>query len=48
VAEDFHGTLGSWQHFTYFVRNGLVKLIELSDGDVVTLGDTLIRPSRLA
>ena len=48
VAEDFRGTLGTWEHFRYFQQDGLVRLIELSDGDAVTVGDTAIRPFRLA
>jgi phosphoribosyl 1,2-cyclic phosphate phosphodiesterase len=48
VAQDFRTSLGTWNHLKYFEQDGLVRLIELSDGDVVTLGDVAIRPFRLA
>ena len=48
VAQDFRRTLGTWEHFKYFEQEGLVRLIELADGDVVRLGDVDIRPFRLA
>ena len=48
VAQDFRGALGTWAHLTFLEQNGLIRLIELADGDVVTLGDTTIRPFPLA
>jgi phosphoribosyl 1,2-cyclic phosphate phosphodiesterase len=48
VAADFRERLCTWEHFDYFARHGLIRLIELSDGDIVTLGDSLVRPFRLA
>lgn len=48
VAYDFSRTLGTSEHFKYFVDNGLVNIVELRDGEEVTLGKTKIRPFRLA
>ncbi len=49
VAQDFREKLGLWQHLTYFTNVlKVTRLIELSDGDSVTLGDVDIYPFRLA
>lgn len=48
VGRDFRKTLGTWEHFTVLERQGLVRLVELADGESVVLGDTRIRPFRLA
>jgi phosphoribosyl 1,2-cyclic phosphate phosphodiesterase len=48
VAADFRTTLGSWEHFVYLARFGVVELIELPDGRTVELGGVTIRPFRLA
>jgi phosphoribosyl 1,2-cyclic phosphate phosphodiesterase len=48
VGLDFRKNLGTWEHLTYFAERRIVELKELTDGDTVTLGDTLIRPLRLA
>jgi phosphoribosyl 1,2-cyclic phosphate phosphodiesterase len=48
VACDFRQRLGSWDHLAFFEQIKLVRLIELTDGDVVTLNATQIRPFRLA
>jgi phosphoribosyl 1,2-cyclic phosphate phosphodiesterase len=48
VALDFRTRLGSWEQLTYLQRFGVVRLIELADGEVVTLGTTRIRPFRVA
>jgi phosphoribosyl 1,2-cyclic phosphate phosphodiesterase len=48
VGQDFRTRLGSWEHFSFMAGQGLVRLIELADGEVVTLGSTQIRPFRLA
>lgn len=47
VALDFR-RLGIWEHFAFLKRQNLVRIHELSDGEVITLGRTRIRPLRLA
>lgn len=48
VALDFRKRLGTWEHLAFFERTKLVRLIELSDGEIVSLGPVKIRPFRLA
>jgi phosphoribosyl 1,2-cyclic phosphate phosphodiesterase len=48
VAADFKTTLGSWDHFAYLARFGVVELVELPDGQSLALGGVTIRPFRLA
>ncbi len=48
VALDFGERLGAWDHFEYLERQGLIRLIQLQDGDAVSLNGTEIRPFRLA
>lgn len=48
VGRDFRTTLGSWEHFAFMEGQGLVRLVELADGESVVLGDTRIQPFRLA
>ncbi|MFH0976009.1 MAG: MBL fold metallo-hydrolase [Spirochaetota bacterium] len=48
VGETFRDTLGTWDHLKYFEKMGLIRLVELSDGDTVQIGDTNIKPFRLA
>ena len=48
VGQDFRTRLGSWEHFMYLQKLGMVNVIELADGDAVTLNGTTIRPFRLA
>jgi len=48
VAKDFRNMLGTWDHLKYFEKFGLIRMIELTDGDLVHIGDTNIRPFRLA
>ncbi|HJQ29543.1 MAG TPA: MBL fold metallo-hydrolase, partial [Rubrobacter sp.] len=48
VARDFRNRLGLWDTLSFFERGGLVRAIDLSDGDSVDTGGTTIRPSRLA
>jgi phosphoribosyl 1,2-cyclic phosphate phosphodiesterase len=48
VAQDFRTYLGAWEQFMYLQRFGVVQVIELTDGDIVTRGETQIRPFRLA
>lgn len=48
VGQDFRRRLGTWEHLTFLERQGLVRLVELTDGESVDLGDTRIEPFRLA
>ncbi len=48
VGQDFRTRLGSWEQFMYLQKLGMVNVIELADGDAVTLNGTTIRPFRLA
>ncbi len=48
VASDFRERLGTWEHLTFFERRGLVRLIEVPDGDSVRIDKTEITPLRLA
>ena len=48
VAEDFRSHLGHWEHFTFMAGQGWVRLIELSDGEVVDVDGTRIMPFRVA
>jgi phosphoribosyl 1,2-cyclic phosphate phosphodiesterase len=48
VASDFRERLGTREHLAFFEQAKLVRVIELADGEVVTLGATQIRPFRLA
>jgi phosphoribosyl 1,2-cyclic phosphate phosphodiesterase len=48
VALDFRERLGMWDQLMYWQKFGLIRVIELTDGAVVTLGHTRIRPFRLA
>lgn len=48
VGQDFRRRLGSWEHLVFLERQGLVRLVELTDGESVGLGDTRIEPFRLA
>jgi len=48
VAHDFRQRLGSWEHFEYLQRFGVVRLIELRDGETLTLNGVTITPFRLA
>jgi phosphoribosyl 1,2-cyclic phosphate phosphodiesterase len=48
VAADFRTRLGSWEQFKYMESQGIVRLIELNDGETFTLNGTRIRPFRLA
>ena len=48
VAEDFRGRLGSMEHLAYFAERGWIEIVELADGDTVTVGDAEISPFRLA
>lgn len=48
VAVDFGERLGTWDHFDFLERQGLVRLIQLRDGESVRVNETEIRPLRLA
>ncbi len=48
VAQDFRTWLGGWEHMAFLERQGYVRLIELRDGERVTIGDVTIEPFRLA
>jgi phosphoribosyl 1,2-cyclic phosphate phosphodiesterase len=48
VAADFKTWLGSWEHFDYMARFGVVEIVELADGQAIELGGVTIRPFRLA
>jgi phosphoribosyl 1,2-cyclic phosphate phosphodiesterase len=48
VARDFGERLGTWDHLDYLERQGLVRLIQLQDGDVVSIDGTEVQPFRLA
>lgn len=48
VASDFRTRLGLWDHFQFLQKFGVVRLVELQDGDTVTLNGVTIRPFRLA
>jgi phosphoribosyl 1,2-cyclic phosphate phosphodiesterase len=48
VARDFHDRLGTWEHLAYLQESGLVRLIELEDGEVVRLAGIQIQPIPLA
>lgn len=48
VALDARTRLGMWEHFGYLQKIGMIRLVEMADGDVVTLDNVHIRPFRLA
>jgi phosphoribosyl 1,2-cyclic phosphate phosphodiesterase len=49
VAADFRERLGSWEHLEFFAeRLQIVELIEVRDGETVTVDGTTVRPFRLA
>lgn len=48
VALDFRHWLGMWEHLSFLAGQNLVRIHELADGEVITLGQTHIRPFRLA
>jgi len=47
VAADFRRYLGVWDHFTFFEKQGLVRLVELADGESISLNGYAIEPFRL-
>ncbi len=48
VARDFRDRLGTWEHLAYLEKSGLVRLIELADGESLELVGIEIRPIQLA
>jgi phosphoribosyl 1,2-cyclic phosphate phosphodiesterase len=48
VARDFRRTLGTWDHLRYLEENGVVRLIELAEGQGITLQGTRVHPFPLA
>lgn len=49
VATDFRKWMGIWDHLEYMQNGvGTIAIHELTDGQEVTLGSTLVRPFRLA
>lgn len=48
VARDFRDRLGTWEHLAYLQESGLLRLIELADGELVQLAGTQIQPLGLA
>jgi phosphoribosyl 1,2-cyclic phosphate phosphodiesterase len=48
VAIDFRSHLGTWHHLAFLQEMGLVRLVELADGETVKIGETRILPFRLA
>lgn len=49
VAADFREQMGLWDHFQYMQNGvGTVAVHELTEGQEVTLGDSVVRPIRLA
>lgn len=48
VASDFRRYIGTWEHLAFFAEKGIVQLIEMTDGEVVTISNTQIHPFRLA
>ena len=48
VAEDFRQYLGSWEHFAYMEKVGLVEVITLADGQTVERNGVRITPFRVA
>ena len=48
VAADFREYLAGWAHLSFLEQRGYVRLVELADGETVTLDATTITPFRLA
>ncbi len=48
VARDFRDRLGTWEHLAYLQESGLVRLIELGEGETVRLAEVQIQPIPLA
>jgi len=48
VAQDFRARLGLWEHFEFLQRFGVVRVIELVDGETFSLNGVRITPFRVA
>ncbi|MGB3305412.1 MAG: MBL fold metallo-hydrolase [Thermomicrobiales bacterium] len=48
VAIDFRRTLGTMDHLAFLEHQGVIRIIELRDGEQVTVGDVRVTPFRLA
>ncbi len=48
VGRDFRERLGTWEHLAYLEQQGLVRIVELEDGEGVKIGGVGIEPFRLA
>jgi phosphoribosyl 1,2-cyclic phosphate phosphodiesterase len=48
VAQDFRARMSTWDHLAYMQKIGVVRLIELADGDTVEIGGFRVTPFRLA
>jgi phosphoribosyl 1,2-cyclic phosphate phosphodiesterase len=50
VAEDFRTLMGTWEHLSYLEHDGagVIRLVELADGGVFTVGSTHARAFPLA
>lgn len=48
VARDFRERLGTWEHLAHLQESGLVRLIEVADGETVRLAGIDVRPISLA
>jgi len=48
VAADFRRRLASWDHLAFMAERSWVELVELQDGDTVTLDGVTVTPFRVA
>ena len=48
VAADARTYLGLWDHLAFMAEHGWIELVELADDEAVEVGDTVVRPFRLA
>jgi len=48
VALDARERMGIWEHLLYLQKFGVIRVIEMKDGDTVTLNGVTIRPFRVA
>ena len=48
VAQDFRTRLASWEHLAFLQSMELIEIVELADGDTITLNGVQVRPFRLA
>ena len=48
VAADFRTRIGSWEHLEFMQRFGVVQVVEVPDGESITLNGARITPFRVA